>query len=139
MLSHEKQRISTGRTLRALSLLGALALFLAMTTPASARRLPTRTEQSQIMRAFNGNGRHFPIRCVKVLVSTLDSRFAILTSPDVPISFCERHGFVGDGYVLFRRTTKRATIWTDWWESSTNPPCKMPRAVRVDLLGDPRC
>jgi hypothetical protein len=35
-------------------------------------------------------------------------RFAILTPPDISIPFCEQHGYVGDGYVPFRRAIEES-------------------------------
>lgn len=104
-----------------------------------AARAPTYLEQVTIMDAFNTPGRSFASKCVRIRVSTVDSRYAILGSPLRIPAACRAAGQVGDGFVLFVRSTPAALRWRDIFEGSESPPCKVPRTVLRDLLGSASC
>src|SRR4029453_955781 len=102
-------------------------------------RAPTYLEKVTIMDAFNTPGRAFPSRCVRIVVSTVNPRFPLLTSPIRPPHACVQAGAVGDGFVFFRRTSRTALHWRDIFEGSDTPPCSVPVAVRRDLLHSASC
>jgi hypothetical protein len=106
---------------------------------AEAARAPTYLEKVTIMDAFNIPGRAFSSRCVKIVVSTADPRYALLTTPGRPPKACVSAGQVGDGFVLFRRAGPTALRWRDIYEGSAFPPCSLAVPVRRDLLGTTRC
>jgi hypothetical protein len=106
---------------------------------AQAARTPTYIEKVTIMDAFNIPSRAFSSRCVKITVSTVDPRYALLTSPRRPPKACVSAGQVGDGYVLFRRASATGLQWRDIFEGSDFPPCSLPVPVRRDLLGSAKC
>ena len=123
-------------TLAALAVLG----FLCVASTASAARPPTYVEKVTIMDAFNIPGRAFASSCVKILVSTVDSRWAMLTSPAKPPKVCSQNGQVGDGFVILSRVTKTSLRWLLRFEGSSEAaPCFVPRAVRADLTKNPAC
>lgn len=119
--------------------MAALALSLAADAANSARA-PTYLERVTIMDAFNKPGRSFAARCVRIVVSTVDPRYAKLVSPLRPVRACVQAGEVGDGYVLFRRPTRRSLHWRDLVEGSESPPCgRLPAPVMRDLFPSTNC
>lgn len=114
---------------------------LAVAPAASATRGPTYLERVTIMDAFNIPGRSFSSKCVKILVSTADPRYAMLTGPSPTPAACQRAGEVGNGYVVFARVSKTALRWRIVTESSwADPaPCSLSRAARVDLFRSAKC
>jgi hypothetical protein len=127
------------RRLVALVLLLSLASALGMTSEAAAKRSPTYIERVTIMDTFNVPGRSFASKCVRILVSTANPRYAMLTSPVRIPADCRRAGQVGDGFVIFARATSAAVRWRNVSEGSGEPPCKVPRNVRIDLFGSGAC
>jgi hypothetical protein len=124
---------------RVLAVATAMAATAAAVSSAQAARAPTYVEKATIMDAFNVPGRAFPSACVRIVVSTVDPRYAMLTSPRVIPKACSKAGAVGDGYVVFRRATPTALRWKDIFEGSSGAPCSLPAAVRKDLLGSSSC
>jgi hypothetical protein len=122
-----------------LALALALLLALGMTSVAEARRAPTYIERVTIMDAFNIPERSFASKCVRILVSTANPRYAMVTSPVRIPADCRRAGQVGDGFVVFVRSTPSAVRWRNLSEGSGEPPCKVPRNVRIDLFGSGAC
>jgi hypothetical protein len=95
------------------------------------------------MDAFNKPGRSVASQCVRIVVSTADPRYAKVMSPVRYPAACVKNGETGDGYALFRRTTRRALHWKDILEAS-DPPClvtgfKLPTAVLHDLFPGTTC
>lgn len=124
---------------RTIALVVFVSLTLAaMSSQAEARRAPTYTERVTIMDAFNIPGRSFASKCVRILVSTVNPRYAMLTGPGRIPGDCRRAGQVGDGFVFFRRSTLTALRWRNISEGS-EAPCSVPRAVRIDLFGSAVC
>jgi hypothetical protein len=120
-------------------LVGLAAAALAVqATPASAARAPTYVEKTTIMDAFNMPERAFASKCVRIIVSTVDPRYAMLTSPRRIPADCRKAGQVGDGFVVFRRATRSALRWRIVSEGS-EPPCSVPRKVRLDLFRGAFC
>jgi hypothetical protein len=122
-----------------LSFLGMCVALVVGASPIVAARAPTYLEKVTIMDAFNQPGRAFPSRCVRVVVSTVDPRYALLTSPVRRPRACVQAGAVGDGFVFFRRAKRTALRWRDIFEGSDTPPCSVPAAVRRDLLQSSAC
>ena len=119
-----------------------LALSCAVDTVLAARA-PTYIEKVTIMDAFNKPGRSFASRCVRIVVSTADPRYAKVVSPARYPAACVKSGETGDGYVLFRRATRRSLHWKDILEAS-DPPClvtgfRLPAAVLRDLFPRVSC
>lgn len=126
--------------MRAILAVAAVLASLAAVPAASAARPPTYVEKVTIMDAFNIPGRAFASSCVKILVSTVDARWAMLTSPAKPPKVCVQNGQVGDGFVILSRATKTSLRWTLRFEGSSEAaPCFVPRKVRADLLKNPAC
>lgn len=124
---------------RTLALVLLVSLTLAgMCSEAEARRAPTYIERVTIMDAFNIPGRSFASKCVRILVSTANPRYAMLTGPVRIPGDCRRTGQVGDGFVFFRRSTPTALRWRNISEGS-EAPCSVPRGVRIDLFGSAAC
>jgi hypothetical protein len=119
----------------AVLVLGVAMLLSFPTGPALAARSPTYLERVTIMDVYNVPGRSFASKCVRILVSTADPRYAKLTGPSKPIPACVQAGEVGDGYVVFRRPSRRSLHWRDLVEAS-DPPChfRIPAAVLRDLF-----
>lgn len=115
--------------------LGALAAITALVicAMAAAQRPPTPIERAAIMDVFNVPGRSFSSSCVRIRVSTVDARYAILTSPRRIPRVCRESGQVGDGFVFFRRASATGERWRNIYEGSEFPPCKIPGPVRVDF------
>jgi hypothetical protein len=111
----------------------ALAAALTLVSTAAADRAPTAVERAAIMDVFNIPGRTFSPRCVRIRVSTVDARYAILTPPRRIPRVCRQTGQVGDGFVFFRRARTSGQKWKDIYEGSDVPPCKIPVAVRRDF------
>ncbi len=88
------------------------------------------------MDAFNVPGRSWPSRCVKIRVSTADSRYALVTSPSKPPQACVRDHDAGNGFAIFKRATRTALHWRDVYEGEGRDRrvCSIPAAVRRDLL-----
>lgn len=105
---------------------------------AVASRGPTYLERVTMMDAFNVPGRSFSSRCVRIVVSTVDPRYAMVTSPRRPVQACVDAGEVGDGYALFRRPTRKSLKWRNIGEGSETP-CFLPAAVRRDLFPSSSC
>jgi hypothetical protein len=103
---------------------------------APAARVPTYIEKVTIMDAFNIPGRSWPSRCVKIRVSTVDSRYALVTSRAKPPQACARHNDAGNGFAIFKRETRTAVHWADIYEGEgmDHHVCSIPAAVRHDLL-----
>lgn len=112
----------------------ALALTCAVDT-ALAARAPTYIEKVTIMDAFNKPGRSVASKCVRIFVSTADPRYAKLTSPARYPAACLKSGETGDGYVIFRRTTRRSLHWRNIVEAS-DPPCLTPLKLPTGVLHD---
>lgn len=127
------------RVVEAGSVVFTLALLLVATAPAA--RAPTYLEKVTIMDAFNRPGRSWPSQCMKILVSTVDLRYALVTSRGRAPRACVRNNDVGNGYDIFRRATPTALHWRLVTErAGLEPgPCSMPAAVRKDLLGSTTC
>ncbi|HSR92278.1 MAG TPA: hypothetical protein VLK88_13305, partial [Gemmatimonadales bacterium] len=98
--------------------MGTCLLAVVGVSPGLAARAPTYLEKVTIMDAFSMPGRAFPSRCVRIVVSTVDPRYALLSSPIHRPQACVQAGAVGDGFVLFRRTGKAALHWRDIFEGS---------------------
>lgn len=118
--------------------LSAAATFAGTASQAEAKRAPTYTERVTIMDAFNIPGRSFASRCVRILVSTANPRYAMLTGPLRIPADCRQAGQVGDGFVFFRRSTPTALRWRNISEGS-EASCTVPRNVRIDLFGSTAC
>lgn len=116
----------------------AILSATAVTSNAEAKRAPTYVERATIMDAFNIPGRSFSSRCVRILISTVNPRYAMLTAPVRIPGACRQAGQVGDGFVFFRRSSPTALRWRNIAEGS-EAPCVVPRSVRVDLLGSALC
>jgi hypothetical protein len=84
-------------SLRRLSCLSLCVLGMVGTSSALAVRAPTYLEKVTIMDAFNTPDRAFASRCVRVIISTVDPRYAMLTSPARPPKACVQAAAVGDG------------------------------------------
>jgi hypothetical protein len=117
----------------------AAAAALAVPGAALAARPANYLERATIMDTFNVPGRSFASRCVRITVSTVDPRWAMLRAPARVPHTCINAGEVGDGFVLFLRAGPRALRWRDVFEGSDRPPCRVPRAVRRDLFGTAAC
>jgi len=98
-----------------------------------AARQPTYLERATIMDTFNTPGRSFSSRCLRIVVSTVNPRYATATSPLRPVKACVKAGEVGDGYVLFRRENNSSLHWRNVGEGN-DPPCVLPAPVRHDLF-----
>lgn len=120
---------------RLIFLLSLAALVgLAWVASSAAAGRPTYVEKATIMDAFNVPGRSFPSECVRIRVSTVNPRYAILTPPRHYPHACVKAGDVGDGFVFFKRKSRHALHWRDLVEGSGYCPAKIPRAVGRDLL-----
>jgi hypothetical protein len=106
---------------------------------ATAARAPSYLERVTIMDAFNTPGRSLASRCVRIYVSTVDARYAKLVSPARPVPACVKAGEVGDGYALFRRTSRRSLRWRDFYEASDLPCGRLPSPVMSDLFPAAHC
>jgi hypothetical protein len=93
-------------------------LFACAVGAAEAARAPTYLEKVTIMDAFNVPGRSLTSRCVRIVVSTVDPRYAYLTSPIHTPKACSQAGEVGDGVVVFRRPRPAALHWRDIFEGA---------------------
>lgn len=117
---------------------GLLALVVTVAGAGGAARAPTYLERATVMDAFNKPGRALSSTCVRIVVSTVDPRYAIVAMPVRPKPVCVRAGEVGDGYALFRRATRTSFRWKSLGRGS-DPPClrfpSLPRAVVRDLFG----
>jgi hypothetical protein len=111
---------------------------LVVAAPAGASRPPTYLEKISIMDAFNVPGRAFASSCVRIVVSTVDPRWAIVTSPIRPPKACVSSGEEGNGFALYRRATAGAIHWTHIVDGDT-VPCQPPPAVRRDLFKTVTC
>ena len=110
--------------------LALVAALAAIAVPASsAARSPTYLERATIMDAFNIPERSWSSRCAKVLVSTVDGRYAVVTSPASPPRACVRGGQVGDGFELYVRATASALRW----RQVANPCLPSLAAIREDV------
>lgn len=101
-----------------------------------AARAPSYLEKVTIMDAFNVPGRSWPSRCVEIRVSTVNPRYALVTSPAKPPRSCVRHGDAGNGFAIFERATRAGLHWSDIYEGEgmDHRVCSIPAAVRRDLL-----
>jgi hypothetical protein len=116
-----------------------LAMLLGSGTAiATAARAPSYLERVTIMDAYNVPGRSVASRCVRIVVSTVDPRYAMLTSPLQYPQACLRANETGDGWAFFRRSTRRSLHWRDIREQS-DPPCWLPARVLHDLLPQIKC
>jgi hypothetical protein len=107
-----------------------------VTLAASAARAPSYLEKVTIMDAFNVPGRSWPSRCVTIRVSTVDPRYALVTSPAKPPRACVTHNDDGNGFAVFQRAARSARHWRDIYEGEGRDRgvCSIPAAVRRDLL-----
>jgi hypothetical protein len=121
------------------SLLVVALVFACAAGIAEASRAPTYLEKISLMDAFNIPGRSLASRCVRIVVSTADPRWAIVTSPVHPLRACVDAGEVGDGFALYRRPGPAAIHWRRVVEGSGNVPCQPPPPVRLDLFGSAKC
>jgi len=120
-------------------LLAATILLLALAGgSAVAARAPTYLEKATIMDAFNIPGRSFSSRCVRIVVSTVDPRYAYVTSPARPLKACTQAGQVGDGLAVFRRPSRTSLHWRDVFEGE-GVPCVLPPNVRRDFFKTTKC
>jgi hypothetical protein len=122
---------------RALAVATTLLLALAGGS-AVAARAPPYLEKVTIMDAFNIPGRSFSSRCVRIVVSTVDPRYAYVTSPAHPPKACTQAGQVGDGLAVFRRASRTSLQWRDVFEGE-GVPCILPQNVRRDFFKATRC
>ena len=121
------------------AMLIAVVLLLTCAVGVSeASRAPTYIEKVAIMDAFNVPGRSWPSRCVRIVVSTVDPRYAYLVGPDRPPQVCIRAKEVGNGLVVFRRASRTAIHWRDILEGE-GVPCILPPPVRQDFFGTTKC
>jgi hypothetical protein len=126
------------RTRRSALVVLALAVIGVLASTATAARPPTAAEKAAILLVFNEpGGRAFAAKCVRIRVSTVNRRWAMLTTPRRPPRACVESGQVGNGFVFFRRTATGG--WRIVYEGSDLPPCSIPRPVRRDLLGTAEC
>jgi hypothetical protein len=125
-------------TPRAACVLVAATAAMAAAT-AHAARPPTYLERVTIMEAFNFPGRSFASKCVRIRVSSVDPRYAMITGPIRVPRDCSQAGEVGDGYALLRRTTPKGLRWRRLTQGSDMPPCGIPARVRADLFGTADC
>ena len=116
----------------------ALAALVAAVA-ATAARPPTATEKAAILVVFNQPGRSFAAKCVRIRVSTVNRRWAMLTGPRRIPRECLETGQVGDGFVIFRRPFASSQRWRNVYEGSEFPPCSVPVGVRRDLFVTDRC
>jgi hypothetical protein len=123
---------------RKLVLVGLVLLLAWAVEPAVASRAPTYLERVTIMDTFNIPGRSFSSKCVRIVVSTVDPRYAMLTTPARQPRACVRGGEVGNGFVLFRRSSRTSLRWRNIREGNA-VPCFLRRAVRRDLFGTTFC
>jgi hypothetical protein len=61
-----------------------------------------------IMDAFNKPGSSFASKCVTIVASSVDARYARLTFPYPTPPACTKAGEGPDGYTLFRRSSRAA-------------------------------
>jgi hypothetical protein len=106
---------------------------------ASAQRAPTYLERVTIMDAFNQPGRSFASRCVRVIVSSADPRYAMVTSPIRYPKICLQNGETGDGYALFRRASRSSLVWRNIGEGSDFPCGLLPPTPLRDLFPTATC
>ncbi len=116
-----------------------MVIALACAVGASSARAPTATEKAAILLVFNQPGRSFAAKCVRIRVSTVSPRWAMLTGPRRIPTECLETGQVGDGFVIFRRPSGSSQAWRNVYEGSEFPPCSVPAAVRRDLFGSAEC
>jgi len=118
----------------------AAAVFVLASAGGSAlaARSPTYLEKATIMDAFNIPGRSFSSRCVRIVVSTVDPRWAYVTSPAHPSKACTQAGQVGDGLAVFRRSSRTSLRWRDAFEGE-GVPCVLPANVRRDFFKTTKC
>ena len=119
-------------------LAAAILLLLFAGGSALAARAPTYLEKVTIMDAFNIPGRSFSSRCIRIVVSTADARYAYVTSPAHPSKACTQTGQVGDGLAVFRRSSRSSLHWRDVFEGE-GVPCILPPSVRRDFFRTTRC
>jgi hypothetical protein len=117
----------------------AMTVVVANAQSASDRRAPTYLERVTIMDAFNQPGRSFASRCVRVIVSSADPRYAMVTSPNQYPKICLQTGETGDGYALFRRGTRSSLVWRNIGEGSDFPCGHLPPPVLRDLFPTAAC
>jgi hypothetical protein len=119
----------------------ALVVLVAAATlaaPAAASRPPSYLEKISIMDAFNIPGRSFSSRCVRIVVSTVDPRWAYVTSPRHTPKACVQAGEEGNGWSLYHRGSRSSIHWTHVVDGD-GVPCQPPAAVRRDLFGSSTC
>jgi hypothetical protein len=106
------------------------------TSAALAAPAPSYLEKATIMDAFNVPGRSWPSRCVTIRVSTVNPRYALVSSPAKPPRACVRHNDAGNGLAIVKRATRTALHWRDIYEGEgrDHRVCSIPAAVRRDLL-----
>ena len=124
--------------MRKTTLLLALIAMLIAASPAAARRSPTYLEKISIMDAFNIPGRAWSSRCVRILVSTVDPRWAYVTTPIHIPKACRDTGEEGNGWSLYHRGVAGSIHWTHVVDGD-GVPCQPPAAVRRDLFGTSQC
>jgi hypothetical protein len=123
---------------------GLAVVLLLIVSEALAARPPTYVERVTIMDAFNKPGSSFASKCVKIVVSSVDPRYAKLTFPYPPPPACAKAGEGPfDGYTLFRRKSRKALHWREILMAS-ELPCfvnrkLLPPAVHSDLFPKSEC
>jgi len=120
------------------AVLAAIVLLAFAGGSAVAARAPTYLEKVTIMDAFNIPGRSFSSRCVRIVVSTVDPRYAYATSPMHPPRACTQAGQVGDGLAVLRRSSRTSLRWRDIFEGE-GVPCIVPPNVRRDFFRTTKC
>jgi hypothetical protein len=105
---------------------------------ALAARSPTYLEKVTIMDAFNIPGRSFSSKCVRIVVSSVDPRWAYVTSPAHPPKACTQAGQVGDGLAVYKRSSRMSLHWRDVFEGEGRP-CVLPANVRRDFFETTKC
>jgi hypothetical protein len=103
---------------------------LVLGAPASGARPPTYLEKVTIMDAFNIPERSWSSRCARILVSTVNARYAMVTSPRRPPQVCVEAGQVGDGFELVVRPNRTSLRW-----NLVRRPCAGPLAAVRDDVG----
>lgn len=124
--------------MRRLAVVLVLVAAAVAAVPAMARRSPTYLEKISIMDAFNVPGRSWSSRCARIVVSTVDPRWAYVTGPfHIPKS-CLDAGEAGNGWSLYHRGTPTSIHWAHVVDGE-GVPCQPPAVVRRDLFGSTHC
>ena len=116
----------------------SLVVLSAVPASAMAARGPTYLEKVTIMDAFNIPGRSFSSKCVRIVVSTVDPRWAIVTSPIHTPKACVQAGEEGNGWSLYHRANPSALHWAHV-DDGDGDPCQLPAAPRRDIFKTTTC